>query len=395
MKTLFRNIHLYLSLVAGLVIMIACLTGAILVFEKELQEIFNQERYYVENPGKRLEITQLVDAVAKQQPEAKLASVRLYTNPLKTVEVGITIPEKDKDSGEKKAPKEKGKTEKEKISQSGTLKPTHIAYVNPYTAQVIEVHSPKKSFFTKTMALHRWLLGSNGGIGKYIVGVSTFLFMFILISGVILWWPKTRRIFLQRINVKWDGNWKRLNHDLHLVFGFYSAIFLFIFAFTAMSWSFEWFNKGIYKVTNTSPILPDPPLSNYDADNSPITIDDAFIAASSVAQQSVYYQLLIPKDSVSVFTVVTLPANVRPNEADTYYIDQFSGKIAGELKHADRNLGQRLRTNIKPLHTASIFGIPSKIIGFIVCLLGCTFPVTGIIMWLNRLKTEKRTLKRI
>ena len=44
MKIFFRRIHLYLSLAAGLVILIACLTGAILVFEKEAQMALHRDR---------------------------------------------------------------------------------------------------------------------------------------------------------------------------------------------------------------------------------------------------------------------------------------------------------------------------------------------------------------
>ena len=60
MKKFFRVIHLYLSLAAGIVIAIVCFTGAVLVFEKELQEAFNHDRYYVNPAGQRLPLEQLV-----------------------------------------------------------------------------------------------------------------------------------------------------------------------------------------------------------------------------------------------------------------------------------------------------------------------------------------------
>ena len=41
------------------------------------------------------------------------------------------------------------------------------------------------------------------------------------------------------------------------------------------------------------------------------------------------------------------------------------------------------------MHVGSIFGVTSKIIAFLVCILGVTFPVTGVVMWLNRLKKKK------
>jgi uncharacterized iron-regulated membrane protein len=50
---------------------------------------------------------------------------------------------------------------------------------------------------------------------------------------------KTKAIFKQRLNIKFAAGWKRINHDLHIVLGFYTAIFLFIFAFTALAWVFS------------------------------------------------------------------------------------------------------------------------------------------------------------
>lgn len=40
----------------------------------------------------------------------------------------------------------------------------------------------------------------NEGIfwGKMIVGVSTLLLVFVLISGIVIWWPRTRKALKNR-----------------------------------------------------------------------------------------------------------------------------------------------------------------------------------------------------
>ncbi len=387
MKLFFRNIHLYLSLAAGLVIMTACLTGAILVFQKELEEAFHPERYRVASKGSQMKLSELVYNAKEALPGSKLASVKVYSAADRTVEIGLAAPIKEEKS---KGEDIKGK---DKAAPGTLLKPNHTVFVNPYTAEVIEVYLHQGNFFQKTTELHRWLLGKNDGVGKYIVGVSTFIFLFILFTGIILWWPKTRKIFAQRIKVKWDGNWKRLNHDLHLVFGFYSAIFLFIFAFTAMSWSFQWFNKGIYKITRSSADVPEPPISIFNG-TTPISIDAGLEKIKSTVKDAVYYIVRTPKDSTGVYTVNLLPKGAPEMQLDTYYIDQYNGKIAGSLKFSEKNIGNKVRSYVKPIHTSAVFGLPSKILGFMVCILGVTFPITGVIMWLNRLKTERKLAKR-
>ena len=59
------------------------------------------------------------------------------------------------------------------------------------------------------------------------------------------------------------------------------------------------------------------------------------------------------------------------------------------MAFSERSLGARVRSSFKPVHTGSIWGTPSKVIAFVVCLFGASFPVTGVIMWLNRIRKKK------
>lgn len=121
-----------------------------------------------------------------------------------------------------------------------------------------------------------------------------------------------------------------------------------------------------------------------------ISYDSAFKVISNQVTDVQYYNLRAPNDSTGIFTVTALAIGAHESAADNYYIDQYSGNLIGSLKYKDKNLGQRVRATFKPVHVGSIYGWPSKIIAFLVCVLGVTFPVTGVIMWLNRLKKNRR-----
>ncbi|HEV8287050.1 MAG TPA: PepSY-associated TM helix domain-containing protein [Chitinophagaceae bacterium] len=384
MKILFRRIHLYLGLTAGLVILTCCLTGAILVFEKDLQMAMNKKRYYVELSKTRLSIDQLIKNVKQNFPEGKVNGVKIYDDPRRSSEVNINF-----------SPKKDIKTKQEWPSKKETRQPErqpgYTIFVNPYTGAILEKYSYRETFFYKVFSLHRWLLGSEKSAGKYIVGVSTFIFLFILITGIILWWPATKNILRQRLKIKGNAGWKRMNHDLHIVFGFYSAIFLFIIAFTSLAWSFEWFNKGIYKLTNSPLKNPAPPKSAYIEGAKRITFDQSLSGAKTFYPNAVFYSLTMPKDSSETVNIMALNKNAAHEAAtDVLYIDQYSGKVLGKLEYKDRSLGARVRSTFKPVHTGSIGGTPTKIIAFIVCLFGASFPVTGIIMWMNRVRKKRK-----
>jgi uncharacterized iron-regulated membrane protein len=387
MKVFFRRIHLYLSFAAGLVILICCLTGAILVFEKDLQMALSKDRYYVEAAGARLSADTLVSKVKQSFPGVKVNGIKLYEAADRSAEISVAFPPKKDASAKAEAPKPKAGA-KEAAPQR---QPGFTIFVNPYTGQVLEKYSYSETGFYTVFALHRWLLGGNNSIGKLIVGISTFIFLFILLTGIFLWWPKTKKILKQRLNIKWAASWKRINHDMHLVFGFYSAIFLFIFAFTGLAWSFEWFNNGIYKVTG-SPIKPPPaPKSTFVADAKKISFDKALASAKTVYPSGEFYSVSLPKDSVEAVNITTLGHDAAHESAtDAVYVDQYSGAVLGKMAFSERSLGAQVRSTFKPVHTGSIWGTPSKIIAFIVCLLGTTFPITGTIMWYNRTRKKYR-----
>ncbi|MFZ6011920.1 MAG: PepSY-associated TM helix domain-containing protein [Bacteroidota bacterium] len=367
MKVFFRNIHLYLGLCAGLVIMTTCFTGAALVFEKELQTAIYPERYKVQPTGAKVSLERMISMLKAEVPGAKVSSAKVYDDPARSVELSYSIPEKENENGQ--------------------------AFMNPYTGKLISLYKYRNTFFYTMFALHRWLLAEDAG--KLIVGISTSIFLFILITGIILWWPKNKKKLKSSLRLKWGAGWKRVNHDLHVVIGFYAAIFLFAFAFTGLAWSFHWFNDGIYWVTGTESKRPDPPSSVFQADTESISFDEALTAIQNQVSNATYYHLNAPRDSSGAFAVTILSNDpVHEKATDQYFLDQYTADLLGTYLYRDRNLGQRVRSTFYPVHVGSIGGLPGRIIAFLSCIAGVTFPVTGIIMWINRLRKEKRKKKK-
>jgi uncharacterized iron-regulated membrane protein len=377
MKIFFRRIHLYIAFGAGLIIMVTCLTGAMLVFEKELMQLFHKERYYTIAQKSRMPLDTLISRLKASEPKATISSVRVYSNPARTVEVSFTrkAANKKKEASVETRPVIK---EKAKPAEGQRL----VAFVDPYNGVVREIYNHRESFFYWVMDVHRWMLG--GDTGKLVVGVCTLLFLVILITGIILWWPKNKQILKQRLKIKSDAGFKRLNHDYHIVLGFYSAVFLLVFAFTGLAWSFEWFNKGIYTITGSSMERPKPVKSTIKDSTGFIPVEQALQTVVKKTNNAVYYNLTFPKDSSETFAVNLLPANASHESAsDSYFVDAYSGTLAGVQLYKDRNAGQRARATFKPVHVASIYGVPSKVIGLLACLLGTFFPASGFIMWCN------------
>ena len=161
MKKIFRHIHLWLSLPFGLVITITCLTGAILLLEQDITKIVQRDILYVKEVKEApIPLDKLVPQIASTLDEGvTIASVSITSNPKRTYTFSLSKPRR-----------------------------TTIC-VNQYTGEVTG-SSARLPFFATVLRLHRFLLDkrdADSGIfwGKSIVGVSTLLFVFILLTQPI------------------------------------------------------------------------------------------------------------------------------------------------------------------------------------------------------------------
>lgn len=338
------------------------------MYEKELQQLFHHSRYFNNGGTSRLSADSLL-SIVKSELNTKPVSFKSYEDAERNVEISIPL----RSASTKKIPSKRP--------------PRETVFINPYNGEIVEIYNHRESFFFLMMDLHRWMLA--GDTGKLIVGICTLVFLFILITGIILWWPKNKAILKQRLKVKWNAGFKRFNHDSHVVLGFYSSIFLFIFAFTGLAWSFEWFNDGIYAVTGTKQ-EKSKEIKSVEVLATKGSVEAALQETRTKVTSS-FYNISLPSKEKDALSVNVLPEDAPMDVAtSTYFYDQYTGAFLGVQKFEDRNKGQKVRAAFKPIHTATIFGQTSKLIGFVSCLLGTIFPISGCIMWWNRTQKKKR-----
>ena len=224
MRKLFGKIHLWLSIPVGIILSIICFSGAALVFEKEITQAYNPHLYKVSVPEGNADVlppSQLIARIKEQTADSlKLTSLQYSGKADEAAKVTF------KNAGRKSLS------------------------VNPYTGEVngwIEGNS----FFQTMRKLHRWLLNpppqkGASSVGKMIVGISTLLMVVILVSGLVIWWPRTRKALNNRLKVSCRKGWRRFWYDSHVALGFYSTLFLLVMALTGLTWSFGWYRSFAY-----------------------------------------------------------------------------------------------------------------------------------------------------
>ncbi len=209
-----------------MVITVLCLTGAILVFESELKEFTEPSLYKASRTtGEVLPFAEIMARAKAQLPDTvALASIQVPSSPGRNYRLGL----------------------------AGGGRTTVL--VDPYTGEVAGVVRPyeKGKFFTFIRRFHRWFLFENRreGIswGKMVTGTSTLVFVVILLSGIVIWIPKTLAGLKKRLSVKRGAGRFRFWYDFHLSFGKMASLLLLVMALTGLTWSFDWYRKGFYKV---------------------------------------------------------------------------------------------------------------------------------------------------
>lgn len=358
-------LHLWLGLSSGLIVFIVALTGSLLVFEKEIDQFVNPEFYNVTTVGtSKKTLDYSLEILKKDYSVKKISRISTFDDPTRT----ILIIGKNKD------------------------KQAQIFSIDPYTGKVLGTVLQKKRFYSIVLSLHRQLLLDE--VGKTITGISCLIFVFMLISGLILWWPKKIKNLKQRLTVKWSASFKRVNWDFHSTFGFYSFLILLIISLTGLTWSFKWFEKGMYfladgKVIKAKPKVENPTKIDPKLDQSSF-FQNIYQKTDSIFPYKGNIQIRMPADTINSIQVFKEHLDMSiPNQSSIVYFDKYTGKNIEIRPYEAFSNGDKLKRLIYPIHTGSVFGYPTKILAFLVALFALTLPITGFIIWLGRKKKKK------
>lgn len=384
MKKIFRQIHLWLSVPFGLIIALICFSGAMLVFESEVMELTRHDLYYVKKvEATPLPIDQLLEKVAATLPDSvSVTGVNISSDPERAWQVTLSKPRRAS------------------------------MYVDPYTGELKGKYE-RSAFFMTMFRLHRWLLDSmkaDGGIfwGKIIVGVSTLLFVVVLVSGIVIWWPRTKKALKNSLKISVGRGLRRFWYDLHVAGGMYALVFLLAMALTGLTWSFGWYRTGFYKVFGVevqqggghgaatqsvkgSGKFPDKTIGReHKRDRG------GHISSPFAYWQQVYEQLAEKNPGYKQIALSDGSANVsfssfgNQRASDRYKFNPRSGEISDVLPYKDAEKSGKIRGWIYSVHVGSWGGMFTRILTFIAALIGAALPLTGYYLWIKRTWRKKR-----
>lgn len=374
--------HLWFGLLSSLVVFILCITGCLYAFKTQITELYNYDLVFVENVGNS---KQLPDELIKklESEKKKITAILLPDKPNRSWVVSYT-------------------------NQFGDL---NTSYYDPYKKMELGVADQSLNrFFEIVLDIHRTLL--MGEVGRQILGVGTLMFLYLMLSGFVLWLPKKLKYLKQNLTIKLNAKFKRLNYDLHNVMGFYAMIFLAFISITGLYITYPWVKNALIVS------LGGESLSQINSEQTQEN-DDAFASLmndmldrqkekSEVVEEKLVSINQLLSTTEKLFPKPGIISINYPNSENPRYTvtkidtDNFLGALLpneltfdkkGALKTKDifleKPLNKQFTSLSKPLHTGEIMGLPSVIFYFIVTFIGCLLPVTGFIIWYQRLVKTK------
>lgn len=371
LKKTIGKLHLWLGLTSGLVVFIVSITGCLYAFQVEIQEMTQSYRHVESRTAPFLPPSEL-----RRIAEAQVSGKKIH---------GVQY------EGNSRAA----------FVSFYDFDPLYyyLVYINPYTGEVLKTKNMSHDFFYQVLQGH-YYLWLPATIGQPVVATSCLIFVIMLITGMILWWPKKNKA-KQRFTIKWNARWRRKNYDLHNVLGFYVWGFVLVLALTGLVWGFLWFGTGVYWLAGGDK------TALYEEQKS---IKPTAITLTQPVDK-LWMKLQIENPSAQIVEVhfpendtLSIAATINPDrstywKADYRFFDQYTleeinaNQVYGRFDKAT-GADKLIRMNYD-IHTGAIIGLPGKIVAFLASLVAASLPVTGFLIWWgrrNKVKAEKADL---
>jgi uncharacterized iron-regulated membrane protein len=367
-RPFFFWIHLIAGLVCGLVILVMSVTGVLLTYERQMLAWADRGPWQSAPPdpgARRLSVAALVDRAREQRPDLPAnATLTLRSDPREPVEISL--------------------------GREGAL------YLQPYTGQLLGGSSARaRKLFADLRVWHRWL-GTAGGsasreTAKAITGAANLAFLFLVCSGLYLWFPRkwASQAFGAVAWFRGGLHGKARDFNWHNVIGLWTAVPLFFIVITAVPFSYKWGNDLVFRLAGT-PVPGGAPRPEPELPRQTPVIDLANVepllaqaAGRTPDWRSISFRISDAPGAPMSFTIDSGDGG-QPQKRATLLLDRATGSTLKWEPFESLSAGRRLRSWTRFIHTGEAYGLTGQTLAGVASLGGVLLVWTGISLSLRR-----------
>ena len=314
-------------------------------------------------------------------------------------------------------------------------------FVDPYTGTVLGERESGNDIVGISTRLHGWL--NNDAVtvtlpslshvmnpdnpatvtipaGDVVIEIAAIWGLVLALSGIYLWWPRKSQHNKPLFKVRWSKGGRLRWRDLHSSVGVVLALILAFFILSGMPWSRYWggdFSTAASKVTPnkeiSAPTSATVTMGDVDRfghripwatredpqalSGSPTAAQPARMSWSDINRVATAegmlpgYSILPPADSLvdpakpeyGAF-VLSNPWPGKVQDEKVVYVDQFTGRTLATSSSAEWGKIQQVTEWGVQNHMGTQYGLVTRIIMTIGCVLTVVSFVTSIVLWWKR-----------
>ena len=359
-------IHLAVGITAAVVILMMAVTGVILTYEAQLNRWALRD--YRADPAPDvvpLGLDELVERVAGAEPAGRVTSVALNVDPREPA-----VMQFDGDA---------------------------TVYVDRFTGeQVGDGDTPTRRFLQSVLYWHRWfaLEGEYRIVGRTFVATANLGFLFLLVSGVYLWWPSSgsRAAWRQSLWFRRGLRGRARDFNWHSVIGFWSAVPLAIIVVSGVTISYQWAADLVHRLAGDAlpfQMSPRPWESaapgevSVTPDATAPMVDLQPLAVRATAETPGWRTLTIDlPESVHDPVVVAVDRGTgrQPSKSEDLLFDRATGELVARAGYPTFTPGFKIRRWLRFAHTGEVYGVVGQSIAGVVSAGVAVMVWTGLAM---------------
>lgn len=337
--------HSYLGLISGLFLLVIGITGAVLAFNEDIDKAEFQ-KYNVKVSAETLALDKAIQTVQAEFPQWEIRIVRFEKG--ESIIFNLRLPDARR-----------------------------FVFVHPETGNIIADIDANTTITKWLLVLHYSFFA--GIMGRILVLIMGILFLFSLLTGIILYRKVIIKTLLFKVKIKKNRS-RNFYSVIHRYVGVWALLLNMILAITGIFLA--------YKVTIAGLQTPKAPTSPQ----LMVSVEQSLKDIKAEYPEFTPTYIRLPKSQASALTVNGVFKN------DPFYLSEFynrflvdaqTGKVISVSKVSEANLITQMDSMISPLHFGQYGGFLIKLLYCIAGLSGPFLSVTGFIIWRKKKKSNK------
>ncbi|WP_432449468.1 PepSY-associated TM helix domain-containing protein [Aliiroseovarius marinus] len=335
--------------------LILSLSGGLYLYKPQIESWLYADRTHVEVTGPALSYAAQIDALTEAQGMKRLRMVTVHDDPTRSTMIEYNNGENTRS----------------------------VAWVDPYTGEVLASVPRDRLFMRMVKKFHGELLG--GKIGTKFVELAAHWAIVMMITGIILWWPRGQRSLRDAVALPRSPGraWWR---ETHMFTGMLAAVLITPLLISGLPWTDVWGGGLSYVQKQTGQETVSlrfggrKPKSTTDSGD---TIPLEQVIALGWEQGLVSpIEVKPPRKPDAAYWMRS--ASRHRAEQTEILVDQYSGAVLKRIEFSENPIVAKTVSYGISLHQGELFGPLNLALNTLAAVLGVVLAVSGFVAWWKR-----------